>query len=792
MSIRLLAILGFAATVYSAKTENYTLGNVFLGGGGFVDGIQFHPKVKNVAYARTDMGGAYRWNSSSLSWTPITDMFGGADWNMYGIESIGLDPQDGNIVYIAAGTYMQPWAGNGYILRSRDQGSSWKKVALPFQFGGNEAGRSMGERLAVDPNKGSILFVGTRQNGLWKSSDSAKTWTQVPNFPISTTANGVGLGFVVFDPTTGTAGNPTQAIYVGVAQTNPSLYRSTDGGATWVAMPGAPTDMMPHHGVLSSDGSMYFTYADNAGPNGMTKGKVWKLNTATGVWKDISPVANTWYGYAGLAVDAQNPQTLMVSTMDIWPSNNQWRSTDGGSTWKGCSGNNIQDASLTPFLRWGGPADDSKTGSGNWEGALAIDPFQAGRVMYGTGAGIWGTDMITNLEKGTKVTWTPYIRGLEETVVMDLASPPSGADVISALGDVGGFVHKDVTISPNPGMLDPYYITQTSVDFAELFPSTVVRVGRGCSSALGSCGSISMDGGTTWTTFKTAPGGIRENGVVAISADGATIVWSPGGAAAYVSVDKGVSWALCSGLSGVDITVVADRVNSKSFYAVIGGTLYASTDGAKSFSAKAGGLTCSRLRAVFGLEGNLFVSGNNGLFRSTDGGATFSKIATTGSLTQHGFGKAAPGKSHPAIFVYGTIDGVSGFFRSDDIGLSWVRVNDDQHQWGGWPPCLVGDPKVYGRYYTGGSGRGIILGDIAGSAPTRISKPENNVRRISRMGKTLESSLGTIALFDLSGRCILRSQESRGNTSLDLSPLRPGLYIARSSNITMSVVVPRL
>lgn len=50
------------------------------GGGGFVAGIVFHPTEKGVAYARTDIGGAYKLNSDD-SWTPITDgIAGNATW----------------------------------------------------------------------------------------------------------------------------------------------------------------------------------------------------------------------------------------------------------------------------------------------------------------------------------------------------------------------------------------------------------------------------------------------------------------------------------------------------------------------------------------------------------------------------------------------------------------------------------------------------------------------------------------------------------------------------------------
>ena len=42
----------------------------------------------------------------------------------------------------------------------------------------------------------------------------------------------------------------------------------------------------------------------------------------------------------------------------------------------------------------------------------------------------------------------------------------------------------------------------------------------------------------------------------------------------------------------------------------------------------------------------------------------------------------APGQSYHAIYLIGTIDGVTGVYRSDNVGASWVRINDDQHQYG--------------------------------------------------------------------------------------------------------------
>lgn len=45
-------------------------------------------------------------------------------------------------------------------------------------------GRGSGERLAIDPNNNSILYLGARSgHGLWKSTNAGLTWSQVSSFP---------------------------------------------------------------------------------------------------------------------------------------------------------------------------------------------------------------------------------------------------------------------------------------------------------------------------------------------------------------------------------------------------------------------------------------------------------------------------------------------------------------------------------------------------------------------------------------------------------------------------------
>jgi len=169
-------------------SETYTWKSVQIVGGGFVDGFIFHPTAKGVRYARTDMGGAYRWNGQTRRWEPLLDWVSYADSNLMGVESIALDPSDANRVYLACGTYTNAIAPDGAILRSSDRGRTFERTNVPFKLGGNEDGRGNGERMTVDPNDGRILYLGTRQNGLWRSTDGAVTWGKVDSFPDVTEA----------------------------------------------------------------------------------------------------------------------------------------------------------------------------------------------------------------------------------------------------------------------------------------------------------------------------------------------------------------------------------------------------------------------------------------------------------------------------------------------------------------------------------------------------------------------------------------------------------------------------
>lgn len=312
-------------------------------------------------------------------------------------------------------------------------------------------------------------------------------------------------------------------------------------------------------------------------------------------------------------------------------------------------------------------------------------------------------------------------QGIEETAVQDLVSPPAGAPLLSALGDISGFRHNDLNAVPSAQYATPRS-SSTSIDYAELSPSYIVRVGNGDTANCEKSLAVSTDGGTTWLAASAQPSGLTGGGNVAVSATGGgRIVWSPAGVGVHYTTGGGKTWTASTGIPA-GARVASDRVNPNKFYGFKSGVFYVSTDGGKTFaSTAAAGLPPGgpvRFKAVPGREGDIWLAGGAewdntyGLWHSTDSGASFVKLANVEEADNIGFGKAAAGQTYVALYAAAQVAGVRGIFRSIDAGQTWVRINDDRHQWGrAGDTAITGDPRVYGRVYLGTNGRGIIYGD---------------------------------------------------------------------------------
>jgi photosystem II stability/assembly factor-like uncharacterized protein len=715
-----------------ASGPAYTWRNVRVGGGGFIPGIVFSRVEKGLAYLRSDMGGAYRWDAAAKEWIPLQD--GQPESSYQGTESIAPDPVDANVVYVAAGMYRIDQAA---ILRSRDRGAHWDAFKVTFRMGGNEDGRGLGERLAIDPNDTSILYFGSRHDGLQRSANHGETWAKVASFPVrglgtpaERSPTHAGIAFVVFDPHSGAPGQKSKTIFAGSADPGPHhLFRSDDAGETWAPVPNEPrATLLPVKAELDDAGTLYVTYCNGMGPNGVTDGAVFKLDTRTGAWTDISPeqgAKKSKGGYMGLSLDRQRAGTLAVTTMNRWaPGDTVWRSADGGATWADIRTTSTRDVTDTPFLKWGEP--EAKLGW--WMAALAIDPFNSDFAAYATGATIYATQDFTHVDGKATTTWTPWTQGIEQTAIITLTSPPVGPHLLSGFGDISGFAHDDLAASPTKMYTHPVFGNTNNIDYAGAKPNLVVRSGTPHGPD-GATLALSEDAGETWRPLKAPPlpdraGRRAGEGAIAISAGGTTLIVNR--RAQILSRNGGAAWIPVHGLPP-NARAVADRVDDQRFYAVDYATsrVLCSSDGGEHFAdLPTSGLPADLsadeptwheapwpLHATPGHAGELWLFASEHLYRSRDGGATFSKIASDLRFQAIAFGKPPNNSNYPTLFSIAGESWIASIWRSDDAGAHWVRVNDDAHQYGTRLRCIEGDPRVFGRVYVGTDGRGIVYGE---------------------------------------------------------------------------------
>lgn len=744
----------FAGSEPSTPSSQYSWSNAAIAGGGYVPGIIYNPSEEGLVYARTDIGGAYRLDRESDQWVQLLGHVGWDDWNRLGVISLATDPVETNRVYVATGMYTNDWdPNNGSILRSSDYGATWQVTELPFKIGGNMSGRGISERLQIDPNDTDILYFGAEQGqGLWRSTDAGVTFSAVSAFPNAgnfvpdaesentyLTSN-LGVLWTAFDAASGSTGQASQTIFTAVADTEDILYRSDDAGATWHPVAGAPKGFLPQRGVIDQEGRfLYITTTDTSGPYDGSDGAVWRYDMDAGTWTDITPPQRPVggdFGFGGFAIDKNDPDTVMVaSQVQWWPDILIFRSTDRGENWSpiwdykdedtgtSFAGRYSQSIDEVPWLTFGSVLGKPTAGAepspklGWMVSSLEIDPFNSDEMMYGTGATIYRSSNLTAWDQPDGVIdITPGAFGIEETAIQDLVAPAGDVDLLSGMLDLGGFVHENLDTVPQ-SFRGPYFGASTSVDGAGMAANIMVRAGTNENGA--QLAAVSTDSGKSWTESPAAEGA-NGSGTVTVNSDGTRVLWAPSGAAPRLSSDSGASYAKVTGLPN-GARVESDRVNAEAMYGFDRGNFYQSTDGGATFMlVNTGVLPIEgnvRFAATPGKIGDIWLAGGSeeagayGLWHSMNGGKSWTAASAFDAADTVGFGKAAPGSTTPTIFTAASRDGQRGVYRSIDGGSSWVRINDDENQWGWIGADIEGDPDLFGRVYIATNGLGIVVGD---------------------------------------------------------------------------------
>ncbi|WP_343683586.1 exo-alpha-sialidase [Asticcacaulis sp.] len=703
-----------ASDASAAEPAPYTWATVPFGGGGFVDGFLYHPKTAGILYARTDIGGMYRYADQDKGWVPLLDHLGRDDADLMGVLSMAIDPSNPDRIYAACGLYLADWARKGAILASSDQGRSWRKTELPIRVGGNSDGRGTGDRLVVDPKNSEVLWYGSNQNGLWRSKDAAQSFSQV-------TGPGTHLSLVVIDPR-------SAAIFVGVADAEAGLYVSLDQGATWSKVSATPAQV-PQHAAFASDGTFYVTFAQGDGqaaainPSNATGGSVWKRDAKSGKWSDISPIrpdAAARFGFSG--VDVGPGGMVCVSTLNRWwPGDDIFLSIDYGQTWRALGERARHDTSNYPWLSNYLKGEDRM---GHWISDLKINPFNPDELIYGTGYGLWMSENLTKIAT-EPVRFSFNVNNLEETATLQMTSPTAGATLFVAMGDVGGAAWDDITKTPKNGLFVPASETNWSVDYAGQAPDVVVRTTNSGRFAM-----ISEEGGASWSALPSTPyrnpaqgQPWKGPGSIAISAKATSLLWVPEREAAFYSADRGRSWKESVGWpNGRDqaLLPVSDKVADGVFYVLdrFTGVILISVDGGASFKPIISGLPkieswqTAQLFVVPTRMRDLWVALPNGLFHSREASVSLKPVVGVDEAWTLGFGAAKTKNGYPAVYLWGKVRGREGIWRSDDEGTTWTRINDDKHQFGALR-ALSGDPLEWGTVFIAPHGRGVLAGKPA-------------------------------------------------------------------------------
>ena len=754
----------FAAMIGSASgggadvaTTGTRWQSVKYGGGGYVPGLIFHPTSPNVLYARTDIGGVYRWDATASTWVALTDSLGIRDSFYMGSESMALDPNDDKRVYMSTGLY--GWDGrNGRLYISTDRGDNWTHVELPFRVGANDQGRAIGERMMVDPNKSSVLYYATRTSGLWKSEDYGQTWNQVtslssfqyPGDKIGSLPQRTmgGIEGVLFDTSTTGTGTATQTIYTAVAPDyataagmNFNLYKSTDGGATWTGIETPVAGYYIPHMVRAKDGMIYVAFTRDMGPGAGGPARLYKFDgTNWTLLKSYDTQQWVNFGMGGLSVSGTGATTrIALGVTNSWGN---WQgqpivqvSDDAGLTWREIA----TQMPHTPNTEFSGWIDD-----------VEIDPNNPEHVMHVTGGGIWET---YNASAATP-TWKDSIGGIEENATLALMTPPRGASytLLNASGDIGVHVQTELL---KKATREPHgiFANGIGIDTAWSNPAYIAAIGTPGYTNSGIHGIYSTDSGVTWTKFASEhPDANALNGdqaTIAVTKPG-NVVWAPAGARPAYTTDNGATWtytnlpALPSVGIGRAYRVVADRKNPNKVYAFNSGGawwnqwsdtshFWYSTDGGHTFTesttfvgagARVASFNDSSIAVNPNAEGDIWVVDGFSILHSTDSGVTWTKLNVTApdwgtnetwsypqvyGATSIALGKAPAGATYSSsIYIVGIINNVWGVYRSDDGAKTWRRINDDKHQYAGIGN-LAADQVMPGRVFASGNGRGVIF-----------------------------------------------------------------------------------
>jgi xyloglucan-specific exo-beta-1,4-glucanase len=713
-------------TVQPPLTGTTVWKNVEIGGGGMVTGLVVHPKVPNVVFARTDVGGAYRWSETTGSWTPLMDQYTRQYKDYVSVDALALDPNNANIVYASVG-YSQSLTeiGESAILKSTNSGTTWTPIRRGDYVTANRDFKVTGERINVDPTNSNHIVYGTRAAGLFESFNGGATFSKVTSVPVGGSSvffeNGEyvtryqGVTWVQFDK--------TGAAYVAVSKAG--IYRGVGGVWTKIS-PAALNGEIPTRASFASDGTLYAAYMSPDGEDySQQLGFVYRYRA--GVWTNITPPVIDWKPNA-ITVSPTDPNFIVTSPLNgTHDFRDMYFSRDAGVTWKPIPFNTGRFTAQEGWLSDGEFVFVSQS--------LQFDPFNPKRLWGTSGMSVWRSD---NFDAPDTATFKTQSKGIAETVDFTIASPPGSGKTFIGMGDICGMRWSNLDVAP--ALKDRIFVGHmncSDIVYSEKNPNALAVVGRN-GYFPEYFNATSRDGGTTWQPFNPPFKDYANGRIVISSTDPQNMVWAGQGQYVYFTKNGGQTWAQAQGRDGGPgpgnpvfndpwtpvWPLTADPERGGVFYS------YGSYDGDRHdvYRSEDGGATWKtahtfsegffidvRLRNTPGKTGHLWMGTlDNGGFRSIDGGNTWQALAGFSSLRDISLGKPQTATSYPTIFAMGTRAGISGVYRSVDEGKTWVLItpNASQNVLSSLFKSITADRNIFGRVFVATDGRGTFYSTL--------------------------------------------------------------------------------
>lgn len=305
--------------------------------GARINTVIVHPTNEQIMLVGFSDGGIFKTTNGGQDWYPVFD-----DHPYLAIGCLSYDPANPEIVYAGTG---DPNIGSyvtigGGLYRSEDGGESWELLGLSEQ--------RIIARVLIDPSNSQTIYAASmglpfeRNNdrGLYRSNDGGATWEQV--LFVSDQAGVIDLVMDPFNPQVLYAAawdrirTNTESIVEGP---NARIYKTTDGGNTWNMLTnGLPLSDMGRIGLTISEATPNRLFAMYVGldrnvhdiyrsDNG---GQSWVSVLSPSAFEPLPENALGGFGwfFGQVRVHPQNDQELYVLGVDMY------RSLDGGVNWE--------------------------------------------------------------------------------------------------------------------------------------------------------------------------------------------------------------------------------------------------------------------------------------------------------------------------------------------------------------------------------------------------------------------------------------------------------------------------